>query len=244
MFGFRGRIGLIYPSTGLIDFEFSLFIPKGVSVHIARFINNEEEFQRVIDGNWGIEMIDTAIAQLKLAKASSIAFACTSGTFTRGVQFDKEAIERIKTVSKGIPATTTSTAVIEALHKLNIRNVAVGTPYTDEWNLKLKHFLETQGFKVVSMKGLQCHGTNMDWEISSKPSEVAYHLATEVDGTEADGVFLSCTGLRTAEVLEDLEEDLEKPVISSNQATMWKSLRLAGIKTPVKGYGKLLLTGG
>lgn len=221
----------------MIDSEFSLFVPWGVTVHIARFFESLEEIEGLTDGTWQIEKLDAPIKRLALTKASCIAFACTAGTFIGGIDFDRKIIERIKSVSGGIPATTTSSAVVEALNTLNVGKVAVGTPYTNDVNMKLERFLEDNGFKVVSMKGLQYH---TDWDISRQPPEIVYQLGVEADKPEAECVFLSCTGMRTAENLMILEEDLEKPVISSNQATMWRALRLAGVRTPVKGYGMLL----
>ena len=252
-FGYRARIGLIY--QGLIDSEFNLFVPKGVTVHIARYINSIEESQR-FEGPWKIEegfrlFFNVAIKQLTFIGVDSIALACTLATFTRGVDFDREIIKRIKDVSGGCPATTASSAVADALDTLGLRKIAVGTPYSDDLNIKLKKFLRNKGFEVVSMKSVKCispcsvKGISRNllaagWDISRQPPEAVYQLAKEVDKPEAEGIFLSCTGLRTAEVLEDLEGDLGKPVISSNQALMWKALRLAGIKTSVKGYGGLL----
>jgi maleate isomerase len=58
---------------------------------------------------------------------------------------------------------------------------------------------------------------------------------------EADGVLIVGTGLRCVGVLEALEQDLQRPVISANQASLWNSLRLSGVNTLVKGYGNLLL---
>ena len=59
--------------------------------------------------------------------------------------------------------------------------------------------------------------------------------------TEADGVLMVGTGLRCVGVLEALEQDLQRPVMSANQASLWNTLRLSGVKAPVKGYGNLLL---
>jgi len=56
----------------------------------------------------------------------------------------------------------------------------------------------------------------------------------------ADAVFLSGTGMPTVTVLESLEQDLGKPVISSASAMMWHALRLAGVGQSVMGYGRLL----
>jgi len=52
--------------------------------------------------------------------------------------------------------------------------------------------------------------------------------------------LISCTDFKTVELLETLENDFGKKVISSNQATMWKLLRLTGMKTSICGFGSLL----
>lgn len=44
----------------------------------------------------------------------------------------------------------------------------------------------------------------------------------------------------TLPVLELLEQDLEKPVISSASAIMWQALRLADVGQAIPGYGRLL----
>src|SRR5207253_3047100 len=73
-------------------------------------------------------------------------------------------------------------------------------------------------------------------------AEDAYRLARSVDAAEAEAVFLSGTGMPTVPVLEALEQDLGKPVISSASAMMWHALRSAGIGQPIAGYGGLLAT--
>ena len=91
------------------------------------------------------------------------------------------------------------------------------------------------GFEVVkfdNLKGIE--------NIYDTTAEHAYALARSVDADDADAVFLSGTGMPTVTVLESLEQDLDKPVISSASAMMWHALRLAGIGQSVMGYGRLL----
>ena len=70
--------------------------------------------------------------------------------------------------------------------------------------------------------------------------ETIYHLARQVDEPESQAVFISCVGLCTVEIIEKLENDLKKPVITSNQATMWNILRIANIQDKIEGFGRLL----
>ena len=76
--------------------------------------------------------------------------------------------------------------------------------------------------------------------IYDETEERAYRLAREADAPAADAVLLSGTGLPTVGVLELLERDLGKPVLSSNQASLWRALRMAGVREPITGFGRLL----
>src|SRR5262249_58628852 len=77
-------------------------------------------------------------------------------------------------------------------------------------------------------------------DIYAEKEERAYQLARQADAPEADAVLLSGTGLPTVAVLETLERDLGKPVVSSNQASLWQALRIAGVRESIAGYGRLL----
>jgi len=98
-----------------------------------------------------------------------------------------------------------------------------------------KAHLEAHGFEIANFANLQ----GID-NIYDTTAEQAYRLARLVDADEAEAVFLSGTGMPTVTVLEMLEQDLGKPVISSASAMMWHALRLAGVGQPISGYGRLL----
>jgi maleate cis-trans isomerase len=70
--------------------------------------------------------------------------------------------------------------------------------------------------------------------------EIAYEMGLKVNGRENEAIFLSCTNFRTIEIIEKLEQETGKLVISSNQTTMWYALRKLGIKDSIKGFGLLL----
>jgi maleate cis-trans isomerase len=125
-----------------------------------------------------------------------------------------------------LPASTTSTAAIEAFRTLGIQRIAVATPY-EAWvdDLK-KKFFEGNDVKVINIQGLAIkRGTDV-WKFHP---ETLYRFARAQDREEADALFLSCMGLRTLEVLVKLEDDLGKPVLSSNQVTLWKLFNMCGI---------------
>ena len=125
--------------------------------------------------------------------------------------------------------------MLRALERLKVRRLALGAPYSRETTLQGKAHLEAHGLEVVNFDNLK-GVTN----IYDETAERAYRLARMVDTPEAEAVFLTGTGMPTLPVLEALEQDLGKPVISSASAMMWHALRLAGVRQAVPGYGRLL----
>ena len=93
--------------------------------------------------------------------------------------------------------------------------------------------LEAAGFDILAMKGLatQAHG--------SISTEKVKALAMEVLRPDTEAVFISCSNFRTLDILEDVERDTGKPVVTSNQAALWGTLRRIGDKRAVPGAGRL-----
>jgi maleate isomerase len=160
----------------------------------------------------------------------------TAVTFIGGLEYDRMLIERMKARNGNLPTTTTSTSVIEALRKLGVKQVSVATPYLEEVSKAAVKFVGDNGFRVLKTKCLNKAGK----DIADVSKETLYHLVREADNPESEAVFISCTNLHTIDIIEKLESDLQKPVISSNQATMWNMLRMAGINDKIGGYGRLL----
>jgi maleate isomerase len=109
-------------------------------------------------------------------------------------------------------------------------------PYIEDVARAAVKFVEDNGTEVVNARWLNKSG----FDISLIPEDELYKLAVETDTPESDALFISCTSLHTFGIIEKLEKDLKKPVITSNQATIWHALRLAGIEDKINGYGRLL----
>jgi maleate isomerase len=235
----KTRIGVIYPSDGVLDDEFWRCVPPSVTVHVTRTMSSldvpgggsyEEAHGRTAEGPY----IDQAAASFVLIEPAAVAYACTAVSFAKGVGYDEVLCRRINAAS-GSPATTTTSAMVAALRAFGARRVAVAAPYLDAVCERLQRFLRDSGFDVVSLANLNLKGM----EITRVTPDEVYALGKRADRAEADVLFLSCTNLRTLEVLEPLERDLGKPVMSSNLVTMWQALRLAGLTPRLDGLGAL-----
>jgi len=235
MYGRRGRIGLLVPGgNSVMEPEFHRMAPDGVSTHANRVYLKDVTPESLAG------MADHAAESargLAPVRIGVLAFGCTSGSFVGGKGYDEKLI-RIMEDATGIPATTTTTAVLRALRLFGVRRIALATPYTDEVTRLEARFLADHGFEVTRAQG---GGIVETADIQVCEPEVAYARAREVDDDRAEAVFISCTGFRTIEVLEKLEAELGKPVTSSNHAMAWHALRLAGYTEPVPGFGRLMM---
>jgi maleate isomerase len=231
--GWRGRIGLITVAAGSsTESEFNLYAPAGVAVLTTRIPLSGISLEALIEM---APYVDEAASLLAGAEVDVIAFACTAGSFVKGIGYDQEIIERLQSRT-GLPVTTTSTGVLKGLSALKIKKVTLITPYSDEVNQAEKAFLKGSGFEVVSFKSLEL--SEPKWVPQVHPEEM-YRLTREAFIEDADGIFISCTGLHVDTIIEILEEDFKRPVITSNQATLWSALRKINIRERIEGLGKL-----
>lgn len=236
-YGERGRIGLLYPSTGwVMEPEMYAMSPEGVITVTTRLKLGSvtaEEVQKLAD------QVADATGLLVDARAEVIALGCTSGSFILGSGYDQSIISRIEQVAPGAKATTTATAVTHALQALGIKKVAVGTPYIEEINERAERFLTSEGFDVVSFHGL---GMADDDKINSLTRDEVRDLIRAVDHEGAEAICILCTSVKGVDILEEMEEELGKPVITAIQATFWEALHLLDtidVQNELKGFGSL-----
>lgn len=235
--GWRARIGLIVPDS-LIPTEpwFYRVAPRGVIFLTSRMSLGKKATPEALK-----KMKENAIRaaqELANAEVDLISFCCTSGSFIEGVGYDKKIIKEIESETN-IPTTTTTTSFVEALRKLNIKSLVLVTPYIEAINIIEKNFLESIGFKVLGI-GSKNMEDIMEYTMTTAGEIYRLAKATLKKYKDADGIFISCMSMRAMDIIQALENDTNKPVVNSNQATLWKSLRMAGINEPIEGYGTLL----
>jgi len=132
-------------------------------------------------------------------------------------------------------AITAARAVLAALQHLAVKKLALGTPYPETIAAKSRAFWEAAGFDIVGYQRLAG-----GQKIYADSEERAYQSACQANTPDAEAVLLSGTGLPTVRALDTLEQDLNKPILSSNQASLWRALRRAGVQQAIAGFGSLL----
>ena len=90
---------------------------------------------------------------------------------------------------------------------------------------------------MLDLAGLDC--ATADAMMAVTP-ERWKSFALEHRNERADAYLISCTTVRAADAIEELEQELGRPVITSNTAAAWHCLRKLAIQDKVSGFGRLL----
>jgi maleate cis-trans isomerase len=212
--------------------------PPEVTIHSQRLWLADEG-----SGESGIDQMNaevpTAARYLATAEVHGIVYGCTTGSFYKGVGADLALIGVIEKAA-GVPATCTSCASVEALRCFGARRVSVATPYPEWNNGKLRGFLEASGFTVLNLEAEPWAFDVPGRMIGDREPEAILEFASRVCRPGADALFCACTAWRSLEVVDQLEKQTGKPVITANQATIWAIFRKIGITAEIRGFGRLL----
>ena len=167
----------------------------------------------------------------------------TSLTFYKGAVVHRKLMEDMARVT-GLPVGTMSQAIIDGLREVGAKRIAVATAYNDVVNDRLHGFLDEEGFTVGAIKGFGISefggpaGRKSEQEIIDLGREVV--AQTKAGGGAADGLLVSCGGLRTLGIAAPLEADPGVPVVASTPAAFRFAVRLAGHDGRYAGHGRLL----
>jgi len=229
------RIGLLALSTDLTierDFQ-SICHSLPINLFVNR-IHNENPLtkENLLKMHDQLESITEKI--LPGEKINTVAYGCTSGTIAIGEDKVKKKIQLAK---PGCHVTTPITSAIKAFNKMNVKKIAVFTPYPESVNKTISEYLIKKNINVMSFSTF-----NLDLDVDFARVDPKYlsEILTKLNINDADALFVSCTALPVLEILDEVEKKINKPVFSSNQTLIWDTIRSAGYKSSVEGYGKLL----
>ncbi|MCZ6679257.1 MAG: hypothetical protein O7E52_18665 [Candidatus Poribacteria bacterium] len=193
--GWRARLGLLTPDDGINDDEYWHYLPEGVSLIFTRY-RTPTRFDpispRMVESYANLQPILDAAETLRITRPKAIVFLCNSCSFVRGVGSDRKIAQALQR-QVGIPATTISTAQVQALKTLGIYRVAVAAPYPAAVTQLLVKFLEGNGFEVTSSQSAEME---TEWEIGNAPPSVWYDLACEVDRKPSAYCWLAVASAR------------------------------------------------
>jgi len=235
MYGWRLKIGIVSPANNVvIEPEFYRALPEGIAIYTTRMLIGDTLSMESL-----VTMEQNAkrgVKELAATGVDVIVYACLATSLAKGPGWSEAFVEEVRQTT-GLPATTAATATMEGLREIGIQRVAMGSAFPASISASAKHFFESYKFRVVSEK---CLGVSQVKDMGRIPPHVIYGLARDADVKQADGVCLLATDISTLDVIENLERDLRKPVVTTNQAILWKALGLGGIRACIPHAGRLL----
>jgi maleate isomerase len=244
--GWRARIGLLQAAPDMCEeAEFMAMAPPGVSIHTTRVPFHGMWQGATLDPNIGANplrayleppVLDDAAELLAYAPVQCMCLAFTNTSFLGTVDDDRRLMRRLEQRTREIPVIDTCLAVLAALQVLGARRLAfinppwVGTAITQAGAA----YFGGAGLEVVLAQSA---------ELPHDPRDIhpgtLYEWARAHVPAGADAVFVGGNGFRAIGMIEALEEDLQRPVLTANQVLFWYALRRTGSGARVSGYGRI-----
>jgi maleate isomerase len=227
------RIGLIIPASNrMVEQEMVRHTPPGVTAHVAR-LRMTGEHRLPLDRM--LPRVAEATATLTDAKCGVVAFHCTANSMGEGLDGEAKLLSALRRA--GAPqATTTASAIRRALATLGARRVVLITPYSAHTTAEEAAFLNKAGYEVIDARGFALNGSD---EYCAKPPQFWRDRTVEAAQPDADVYFISCANISVFPVIEEIEQKLDRPVVTSNQAVIWEALSLLGLSDRRNCRGRL-----
>tara|TARA_Y100000996_G_C22513389_1_gene639384 strand:- start:91 stop:831 length:741 start_codon:yes stop_codon:yes gene_type:complete len=231
---YNPRVGLIaLASDYMIEKDF-LSVIKDKEIDF--FVNRIECFNPLTSENL-IKMSEkvTEVTKdiLPNEKIDCVVYGCTSGTIATGFNSIENKIKKAKPEAK---VSAPSESSIKALKKLNIKKIAVFTPYPKKLNDEVIDFFKGQNFSISSNSYFDI---DSDIDIGKVDPDYLYEVLSKMELQDAEALFISCTALPALSIIDKLEKKIGKYVLSSNQTLIWDTLEKIGKNKSIQGFGKL-----
>ncbi|MEO3415087.1 hypothetical protein AAFO92_10555 [Roseovarius sp. CAU 1744] len=224
----RALIGVMTPAMNtIVQPELEMLRPQGVTNQMQRF--------RLGGDNVSDDLISEA-RMLMDCNPAAIAVGLTTDAVPGGVEkLARRCAELEDTV--GVPVLNASAANFAALDKLGARRVGIVTPFNAEVDQHVKANAEAAGLDVAAIRGTCAPSLP---EICETPPDDIRSVFHSVARSECDAILQVGTALPVVALIEELETELNKPIVACNAAVYWQTLRTLGIRDTIDGFGTLL----
>jgi len=225
----RARLGFIIPSSNrMVEPQMQRYAPAGIVPHFTR-LRMTSRYRKPLPELLP-EILDS-VSLLMDSKCDVIIFQCTGTSMSGGVEADEIVVSAIAKHADR-PAVSTAGAVRAALLALNAKRIVFISETGPDGHAKKLSYLRDAGYEVLRDRAACLSGSDA---YCTKPPQYWRDAALELRDDRADAYFISCANIQSIDVIEELERDLQKPVVTSNQAALWCALRLLGISAPGPG---------
>ena len=253
--GARARFGLfIVGNEAVPEAEWWAMAPPGVSIHAAR-VTATSPWTAWRADRGGVDLPEDMVRgckQFGAMRLNAVVLAHTTSSVVGGAGWHEATVSAIgAALGTGALVTTNGHDTIAALQASGIKRPFLVLPpwfpdgtvgaaigyYREHGFDPAGHLRMDPGaaWRAVPPGELYPRGFGFEQDVEQLHAQIK---ATCVP--DADGVLIGGTGFRCVAIIEALEQALGRPVVTANQASLWRCLRHAGVKDPIDGYGRLL----
>ena len=220
----RATVGIIYPDHAAEDDYPLAERLLGVSLPVAHIYGTDLHAVPELMDLGSPQRLAEGANQLAGYAPDAVMWACTSGSFVRGVDGAREQIDRLADVT-GVPTSSTSPAFVAALRAIGVARVSVAASYPDDIAQLFVDYLAAGGARVLAMSSA---GIDTAAEVGTLAPGRVVDLITAADRDGAEAVLVPDTAMHTLGVIPEAEAAIGKPVLTANQVTIWQGLQLLG----------------
>lgn len=233
------RLGHITPSSNSavepITALLNASLADRVSHHFTRIRVTQIALGDSTARQFELEKMLAAAELLADAPLDAIVWNATAASWL-GIERDEELCRRI-TDRTGLPSSTSTLAFHAAFRHFGLRNIALAVPYTADVTARIGETYAGHGLNIVSAAHL---GQSGNAEFADNGPDVIRQLLRDADTASAECIAVVCTNFPVTPLVEEMEQQLGKPILDSIAVTFWQACRLAGIDPLVEGWGALL----
>ncbi len=227
------HFGALIPATNTtVEIEYNRLLPESLQVHVARLGKGVDKPFLPSRS----EDIDYQARMLGAAKVEVVCLTQTSASLFDD-DYDETVTARISE-GAGVPALTSAAAIGLAARALDVKRIALVSPYSGSVVERAKDYFESKhGLKVAGMEGF---GATDAYAIGSLDAGHAAGAFERIDRPEVEALVVPGGNFPTMKFIAEWEDRFRKPVITTNQAALWAALRVMKIDEPLDGLGRLL----
>ena len=230
------HFGVLIPSTNTTcEIEFGRLLPPEFQAHFGRLLSSRPGFpfspSRDEDIEYQSRLLGTARVELViLAQTSASLFA---------EDYDEVTVKRMSEGAKA-PSLTSAQAVGRAVRALGLKRIALVSPYSEEVNARAaQYFADKHGLETVAREGFAATDS---YAIGGLGPENAHAAFARIDRPEIEAFVVPGGNFPTMPHIAAWEREFQKPVVATNQASVWAMLRALAPAQRLSGFGRLLET--
>jgi maleate isomerase len=229
-FGPRGVFALLIPQQNAnMQPEYDTLRAEGISNQICRFdiSDHDRVDQAVISvigqtlGCWPDRVVVGNSIEMRL----------------RNPERFTEYREKLQEQIGDVPLSTATEACVAALKTVGAKRIAALSPMSDAYSENVRDFYEAHGFEMPYHAGLQVKESK---DIIRVSPEQALEGFRRLDHDDVDTFLHVGAALGIVDMIDDLEKELGRPIVSVNAATYWYAMRQHGITDVVEARGQLM----